>query len=122
VAKRVPVERDLHGEVVVDEYAWLRGRDDPEVIAYLEAENAHTDEVLGPLETLREQLFQEIKGHVEETDESAPVPKDGWEYYRRTVEGQEYEIHCRRTRGGGDEQVILDENRLAADEGLEYRR
>ena len=120
LAKRVPVERDLHGEVVVDDYAWLRGRDDPEVIAYLEAENAHTEAFLERLRDLREQLFQEIKGHVQETDESAPVPKDGWEYYLRTIEGQEYVVHCRRPRGGGEEQVLLDENRLAADESLAY--
>jgi oligopeptidase B len=117
-AKRVPVERKIHGEVVIDEYAWLRDRDDPDTVAYLEAENAYTAEFMAPTKELQERLFEEIKGRVQETDEAAPAPKDQWSYYSRTVEGLDYEIHCRRAREGGPEEVLLDENEQA--EGMEY--
>jgi oligopeptidase B len=121
VAKRVPVERSIHGEVVVDEYGWLRDRDDPDTVAYLEAENEHTAHVMAPTKELQERLFQEIKGRVQETDDSAAAPWGPWAYYSRTVEGLDYEIHCRRPRGAVDldaEEVLLDENEQA--EGMEY--
>ena len=102
----------------VDDWYWLRDRDDPTVRAYLEAENAYAAEVLAPSDALRARIFEEIKSRITETDTSAPVPRDGWEYFTRTVEGLQYAIHARRPRGGGDEQVLLDENVEA--EGRSY--
>lgn len=111
-----------------DPYAWLRDRDDPDVLAHLEAENAHVDAVLGHLDGLREALFEEIRSRVVETDVSVPVVDGQWAYYHRTVEGRDYAIHCRRPAAQAqaaldpvappdDEQVVLDENVLAEGHG-----
>nr|MBA2626095.1 S9 family peptidase [Acidimicrobiia bacterium] len=116
VAKRVPAPREQHGDVVVDEYAWLRARDDPDTLAYLEAENAHTATVTAPTESLQERLFAEIKGRIQETDLSVPTRKGAWWYYSRTEEGRQYPSHCRSTAADGTgEEVLLDQNELAGD-------
>jgi oligopeptidase B len=119
-AARRPHLLTEHGDERVDDWYWLRERDNPEVRAYLEAENAYADEVLAPVRDLRERIFEEIKGRVQETDESAPVPFGPWEYTTRTVEGLQYGVHARRPRGGDDASasVLLDENALAA--GSDY--
>ena len=118
-APRRPHVIEAHGDQRVDPYYWLRDKQNPEVIAYLEAENAYTDEVMGPAAGLQAELYREIVGRVQETDFSAPVFDKGWWTYTRTVEGLDYEIYCRR-RGSMDaqEQVILDANELA--KGHEY--
>src|SRR5207248_9479343 len=95
IAKRVPTERTFHGDTVIDEYAWLAAKDDPDTIAYLKAENAFTEEVTAPLAGLRETVFTEIRNRTQETDLSVPVRKGGWWYHSRMAEGQEYGIHCR---------------------------
>jgi oligopeptidase B len=117
-APRRPEHLTLHGDERVDDWYWLRRRDDPEVMAYLEAENAYTDAVLAPLMPLRERIFEEIRSRVQETDVSAPVPDRAWEYVTRTYEELQYAVHCRRPRSGGEEQVVLDENAEA--EGHDY--
>jgi oligopeptidase B len=101
-----------HGDERIDEWYWLRERDNPEVRAHLEAENAYTAAVLAPTHDLEAQIFGEIKGRVRETDVSAPVPDGPWEYLARTYEGRSYAVHVRRPRGGSeaDEVVLLDEN------------
>lgn len=128
VANRVPTERTHHGDTVVDEYAWLADRDDPETIAYLRAENAYTEAVTAGLAPLREDVFEEIKRRTQETDLTVPVRRGGFWYYTRTVQGQQYAIHCRRVAGAAEvdppdpgdgsplpgEQVLLDGNQLAA--------
>jgi oligopeptidase B len=103
----------------VDPYYWLRERENPEVRAYLEAENAYADAVMAPTLPLQETLYREIVGRVQETDISAPSFYKGWWSYTRTVEGLDYEIYCRR-RGSMDapEEVMLDGNELA--KGHEY--
>ncbi len=112
-----------------DPWYWLRERDDPEVRAYLEAENAYTDRVLAPLDGLRSTLFEEMKARILETDMSVAARRGPWWYYGRTEEGKNYGIHCRRPAAGADElppagepgadeQILLDENILA--EGHEY--
>ena len=118
LAKQVLTTRDRHGDVVEDPYAWLRDRDDPDVVTYLEAENAYTEVVMAHTRALQDKLFEEIRSRVQETDRSAPVRKDGWWYYHRTVEGLQYPVHCRNRGEGTDEQVLLDENAEA--EGTEY--
>jgi oligopeptidase B len=116
VARRTPHQLTAHGDVRNDDWYWLRNRDDPEVIAYLEAENAYAEAALAPLAPLRNRIFDEIKSRVQETDESAPVAEGPWEYTSRTIEGSQYGVHCRRPRRGGPETatVVLDENVLAA--------
>lgn len=116
-----------HGDTVVDDYAWLTVKDDPETIAYLEAENAYTRQATSHLEELQETIFQEIKGRTLETDLSVPTRKKGWWYYSRTEEGKQYGIQCRVAADGDappelkageplpGEQVLLDGNELAGD-------
>ena len=106
VAKRVPRERVHHGDVFVDDYEWLRDKENPEVIAHLEAENAHTDAVLAHQQGLRERLFDEIKSRTKETDLSIPVRDKDWWYFSRTIEGKQYGISCRVPYTGTDERPV----------------
>ena len=114
-----PHVHELHGERRDDPYAWLRGKEDPAVTAYLEAENAYAEAVLAPIAEFRERLYAEMLGRIKQTDLSVPY-KDGlyW-YYTRTEEGKQYSIHCRK-RGSLDapEELLLDVNQLA--EGHSY--
>jgi oligopeptidase B len=123
-----------HGDTRVDEWYWLRERDDPAVMAHLEAENAYTAAMTAPTTGLRDRLYAEIVARIQETDLSVPTLRSGWWYYNRTVEGQQYPIHCRKPAPGrlpdilerptdaeavpGDEVVLLDQNELA--EGHEF--
>lgn len=120
-AARKPVTHQAHGETRPDDYHWLKtqGREDPEVLAYLKAENAYLEATLAPLKGLAEGLYQELLSHVQETDQDPPVPWGDWLYYRRTVEGQQEALYCRKPKDGGPEQVILDPNALKAQLGLE---
>jgi len=127
-AKEVPTERTYHGDTVIDEYAWLAVKDDPDTIAYLTAENAYTEAATAELAPLRDQVFAEIKARTQESDLSVPVRKGGWWHYSRTVEGQQYAVYCRREVRPGEvippisadgepldgEEVLLDANELAA--------
>ena len=118
IARKKHTETLLHGTVLTDDYAWLRDKQDPEVTAYLEAENAYAEAVMAPLSSLREDLYREMLSHVKQTDVSVPFRDGGWWYYTRTEEGLQYAIHC-RTHGAPNasentpEQVILDGNQLA---------
>ncbi|MBU2667766.1 S9 family peptidase [Actinoplanes bogorensis] len=128
-ARQVPSERTFHGDTVTDEYAWLADKEDPQTRAYLEAENAWSEQATAHLAGLRETIFDEIKGRTLETDLSVPARKGAYWYYTRTVEGQQYGIQCRVPVRPGetdppsagdnpDEQVLLDGNELA--EGHEF--
>ena len=94
VAPRRPTVLRAHGDERVDDWFWLRDRDDPQVREYLEAENAYTRDVMARTEPLQQQLFEEIKSRVQETDASAPVRKGPYEYFSRTIEGRQYGIQC----------------------------
>ena len=96
VAPRRPASVVVHGDVRIDEYAWLRNREDPAVLAYLEAENAYTDAMMAPVDDLREQLFAELVGRIKEDDTTVPEERDGWLYYLRTETGRQYPSVCRR--------------------------
>ena len=114
VARREPVEHVLHGDRRVDHYAWLRHKENPEVIAYLNAENAYTDAILKTTEPLQEKLYQEMLGRILQTDLSVPYRLRGYLYFTRTEEGKQYAIYCRRCDAdGAEEEVLLDLNRLA---------
>ncbi len=109
----------LHGDTRTDPYFWMREKSNPEVTAYLEAENAYTDAVLAPTKELQEALYQEMKGRIQETDLSVPYKYGDYFYYSRTEEGKQYPTACRK-RGSLDapEEITLDLNALA--EGHSY--
>ena len=119
IARKEHKETSLHGTVLTDDYAWLRDKQNPEVTAYLEAENAYAEAVMAPLAGLRDDLYQEMLSHVKQTDVSVPFRDGGWWYCTRTEEGLQYAIHCRRRgtafgpENDAPEQVILDGNQLA---------
>ncbi|MFV1988634.1 MAG: S9 family peptidase [Gemmatimonadota bacterium] len=119
VANVVPQELETHGHVRVDDYYWLNDREDSDVIAYLEAENAYTEAVMAHTADLRAELFDEIKGRIKQTDLSVPVFRNGYFYYSRTEDGQDYSIRARK-EGSLDapEEILLDENVRA--EGHDY--
>jgi oligopeptidase B len=119
-----------HGDERIDDWYWLRERDDPGVREYLEAENGFTEAALAHLGALREELFEEIRGRVRENDAAAPVRHGPYEYFRRTREGRQYPVHCRRPAGTPglpdpdaepgtepNEIVLLDENTTAGESG-----
>lgn len=116
VAEKRPVELELHDNIRVDNYFWLRDRENPEVIAYLDAENAHTARTLKPFEGLKNIVFEEIKARLQPDEESPPYRYGDYFYYVRYEEGSEYPIYARR-KGSleATEQVILDVNQLAGD-------
>lgn len=113
-AKAVPKADTLHGDIRIDPYAWLKQRDNPDVIGYLQAENDYTEKVMKPTRRLQRKLYREMVSRIKETDLTVPVKHDNFFYYSRTEKGKQYRIHCRK-EGSLDapEQVLLDENRLA---------
>jgi oligopeptidase B len=114
LASRRPVAFELHGDSWIDDYRWLRDRDDPEVIPYLESENAFTEESTSRLEALRAAIFNETRARVQETDLSAPARRGDWWYGRRTEEGKQYPQFLRwHLTTEHDPEVILDQNELA---------
>jgi len=116
VAKIESQTLTLHGEKLVDDYAWLRRKDSKEVLDYLNAENAYAEAVMKPTEALQNQLYDEMLGRIKQTDLSVPYPKDGYLYYSRTEEGKQYPIMCRKKGEKGAEEVLLDVNQLAEGE------
>jgi oligopeptidase B len=114
VAKVIPERLEKHGDIRIDDYYWLRERENQEVIDYLEAENAYTDSVMAHTEELQEKIYEEIIGRIKETDISVPVKRDDYFYYSREEEGKQYPIYCRK-KGSleADEEIMLDVNRLA---------
>src|SRR3989338_3135432 len=114
VARRAPTVAVVHGERREDGYAWLRAKDDPEVRAYLEAENAYSDCAMAPTAAFQVALYQEMLARIKEDDATVPVPFGGFSYYSRTEQGKQYPIYCRRAGSPeAPEQVTLDLNRLA---------
>jgi oligopeptidase B len=111
VARREPVETTVHGDRRIDPYAWLREKQNPDVLAYLDAENAYTDAVLRGTEDFQEKLYQEILSRIQQTDLSVPYRLRGYLYFTRTEEGKQYPVHCRRPDADNSpEQVLLDLN------------
>jgi len=105
----------LHGDRRVDDYAWLRQKENPHVIAYLEAENAYTDAILRPTEQFQEKLYQEMLGRIQQTDLTVPYRLRGYFYFTRTEEGKQYPLHFRRgLPDSSPDKLLLDLNQLAA--------
>jgi oligopeptidase B len=114
LARREPVEHVLHGDRRMDHYGWLRQKENPEVSAYLNAENAYTEAVLKPTEGFQENLYQEMLARILQTDLSVPYRLRGHLYFTRTEEGKQYALHCRRREAPGpSEELLLDLNQLA---------
>jgi oligopeptidase B len=114
VARREPVEHVLHGDRRVDHYGWLRHKENPEVIAYLKAENAYTDAILKPTEKFQEKLYQEMLGRIQQTDLTVPYTLRGYQYFTKTLEGLQYPLYFRQPGTAFfDEQLLLNLNALA---------
>src|SRR5918995_2905287 len=115
IARAIPRVEVVHGETRVDPYYWMREKSNPEVIAYLDAENRHTDSVMRHTEDLQERLYQEMRARIKEADLSVPERLDDYLYYSRTETGGQYPIVCRK-QGSAEagEEVLLDQNSLAS--------
>ncbi len=119
-ARQEPTPTTLHGQTLEDDYRWMRDKSSPELVAYLEAENAYTHSAMAATEQLQAKLYAEMLSHIKETDVSVPYLNRGWFYYLRTVEGSQYPIHCRRLAVSAKydesqpEEILLDVNQLAA--------
>ena len=114
VAKRIPERLEIHGHVRHDPYFWLKGRDDPEVLDYLRAENAYTEDAMAHTRELQEALFREITARIDPDDSSVPYRKDGYYHYHRFEPGKEYALHCRRKESlEAPEEILFDGNELA---------
>jgi oligopeptidase B len=119
IARRQPNVNTFHGHRLTDDYAWLREKTSPEVIAFLEQENAYTGAVMKPTEELQAKLYEEMLSHIKETDVSVPFRDKDYFYYSRTEQGAQYPIYCRKHGSlEAQEEVILDMNQLATGEAF----
>jgi oligopeptidase B len=119
IAPKHPYVHKLQGDERRDDYFWLRDRDNPDVIAYLEAENAYTEAMMQHTESLQATLYEEMLSRIQEDDLSVPYRYGDFYYYTRTETGKAYPIHCRKYQTlDAPEEVLLDQNELA--EGTEY--
>jgi len=119
VAEVSPEELEVHGHQRVDDYYWLKERENPEVVSYLKAENAYLHKVMAHTEQFQQDLLDEMVGRIKKDDESVPYRHHDYFYYRRFVEGGEYPVYCRK-KGSleAHEEIMLDVNQMA--EGHEY--
>ncbi|MEL6650114.1 MAG: S9 family peptidase [Bacteroidota bacterium] len=119
VAKKISHQHQIHDHIRQDPYHWMRERENPEVIAYIEAENAYTKSVLKHTEDFQTDLFEEIKGRIKKEDQSVPYWWRGYYYYYRFETGKEYPIYARKAESlEAEEEITLDVNVLA--EGQSY--
>lgn len=119
VAEKIAKELSVHGDTRIDNYFWLRERENPKVIEFLEAENEYTEAVLAHTENFQKKLYDEIIGRIKQTDESVPYKLRGYYYYTRYEEGKEYPIYCRKKGSmDGEEEIMLNVNDMA--EGHEF--
>jgi oligopeptidase B len=114
MAKREPRVTEIHGYTLKDDYFWLRDKSNPDVLKYLEAENAYTEQIMQPTKELQETLYKEMLGRIKQTDLSVPSRIGDYFYYSRTEEGKQYSYMCRR-KGSmqAPEELLLDLNALA---------
>jgi oligopeptidase B len=119
VAEKYPQSLITHRDERIDNYFWLRDSKNPQVIAYLEAENAYTEAMMQHTEPLQTNLYNEMLARIKETDLSVPYKQGNYYYYSRTETGKSYPIHCRKKGSLEDqEEILLDQNQLA--QGYEY--
>lgn len=122
IAKKDPLINEIHGVKLIDNYAWMRGKDWPnkineeDILDYIKAENAYYDAYAKPHELLKEKLFEELKGRVKLTDQSTYAKEDDYYYYTRTEEDKDYPIYCRKYGStNAPEEIILNVNEIAKD-------
>src|SRR5215217_2240796 len=96
VAKKIAKSTAIHGETLVDNYYWLREKNNPEVVSYLEAENAYTTAIMKPTENFQAALYKEMLGRIKQTDVNVPYRNGDYFYYSRTEEGKQYSIFVRK--------------------------
>ncbi|HEY8831974.1 MAG TPA: S9 family peptidase [Gemmatimonadaceae bacterium] len=114
IARRIPRTDTIHGEIRTDNYFWIRNKSDPQVISYLEAENAYTAARMKRTEALQKKLYDEMLGRIKESDLSVPYTENGYWYYDRTEKGKNYPVHLRKKGSlAAPEEVVIDENALA---------
>jgi len=119
VAEVSPEELEIHGHKRVDDYYWLKERENPKVVSYLEAENTYLEKTMAHTEQFQQDLFDEMVGRIKKDDESVPYRYDDYFYYRRFLEGGEYPVYCRKKRSlEADEEIMLNVNSMA--QGHEY--
>jgi oligopeptidase B len=113
-APKIPHEISQHGQTRIDNYFWMRHRENPEVLKYLRAESDYQEEIMQHTKTLQNDLFVEMKGRIKETDSSAPEKRGRYVYFTRTQAGQQYPIYCRSlVSPDGPEEILLDQNKIA---------
>ena len=113
VAKEIPLETELNGDVRIDNYQWMQDKDDSAVTNYINAENDYLESVMKNSEGLVDNLYAEMKSRICETYETAPVKDGDYNYYYRYEEGKSYPIYCRKSDKG--EELLLDQNKLIGD-------
>ena len=121
-ANKRPKQLTLHGDTRVDEFFWLRERENAEVLAYLERENRYTELQMAHTRELQDELYNEIRGRIQQDDSTAPYQDGDYWYYSRMVDGKQYPLYCRKKGLSAQEEVILDVNELALSgvEGQSY--
>lgn len=113
IAKKINKEITIHGDTRVDSYYWLRERENPEVISYLEAENEYADAKMKDTEKLQKKLYKEMVARIKQDDESVPYWMNGYLYYSRYEKGKEYPIYCRKPAEDAAEEILIDVNKLS---------
>jgi len=118
-AKKIKKELTIHNDTRIDNYYWLRDREDPKVIKYLENENEYTDAVMKDTKKLQTKLYDEMVNRIKQEDESVPYKFNGYYYYTRFEKGNEHPIYCRK-KGSleSKEEILLNENEMA--KGFSY--
>jgi len=117
-ARKIPHHTPLFNYTINDPWYWIRDKENTEVISHLQAENVYAGRITAHLQILRETLYNEILGRITEDDSTVPERDGLFLYYSKTEQGKSYEIHCRKANDVATEEIILDENLLAA--GHEY--
>ena len=119
IAERIPKKMEIHGDVRIDDYYWLNERENPQVIDYLNGENAYYDSITSHTKQFQEDLFEEMKARIKEDDESVPYQKNGYYYITKYEIGKQYPVYTRKKENlEAKEEIIIDVNEMAA--GHEY--
>ncbi|HLU81553.1 MAG TPA: hypothetical protein VK010_05710, partial [Flavobacteriaceae bacterium] len=116
-AKKIPKKLEKHGDVRIDDYYWLRERENPEVIEYLEQENAYNDQMTAHTKQFQKDLFEEMKARIKEDDESVPYKFNGYWYIVKYETGKDYPIYVRKKESlDAEEELLFDCNKMAEGE------
>lgn len=120
-AEKINTSLSTHNDERIDEYYWLKERDNPKVIDYLNAENSYRDKYMKDYQSLEKKLFEEIKSRIKEDDSSVPYFENGYFYYTRYETGKQYPIYCRKKENlDANEEILIDANKMS--KGHDYFR